>query len=113
RHKLFHEEQLEAQHCCEINEIRHVALSMNLADVNAVIDVALVDHAIKKISPVDLLKLFDALDRVLTGEEHVELRLCAQPLVKAIDNAVDLRTDHATAFFEKGEVFGRNAEPIK
>src|SRR5262245_55906973 len=113
RHKLVHEKQLEAQHRCEINKIRNVALRMEVADVNGPIDVALVDLAIEKISPVDFLKLFDALDRVLTGEEHVELRLIAQPFVKAFDDAVDLRTDQTTAFFDKDEVLGRNVETVK
>jgi hypothetical protein len=47
RHELFHEKQLEAQHRCEINKIRNVALRMEFADANGPIDVALVDLAIK------------------------------------------------------------------
>ncbi|MGC2409008.1 MAG: hypothetical protein WA441_03135 [Methyloceanibacter sp.] len=47
-HELLHEQELEAKHGCKIDEIRHIALGVDLADVNAIIDVALVHDAIEE-----------------------------------------------------------------
>src|SRR5262245_28597676 len=96
RHKLFREKQLEAQHRCEIDKIRNVSLRMEVADVNGPIDVALVDLAIKKISPVGFLKLFDALDRVLTGEEH-DCVVGDAKVIKLLEHLPDIaiELDHA------------------
>ena len=92
--QLLHEKELEAQHGRKVDQIGHVALSVHLADVNAIIDIALIDDAIEKIGPIDFLQPLDSFHRILTVEEYIELRLPLQPLVEAIDNTIDLVAEH-------------------
>jgi hypothetical protein len=111
--QLLQEKELEAQHRRKVDQIGHVALSVQLANVNAIIDIALIDDAIEKIGPIDFLQPLDSFHRVLTAEEYIELRLPLQPLVEAIDNTIDLVAEHVPTLFEESEVVSRDIEAIK
>ena len=70
--------------------------------MNTIIDIALIDDTIEKVDPIHLLQLLDPFHRIPTTEEDIELRLLPQPLVKAIDNTVDLVAEHVSALLEEG-----------
>ena len=78
--------------------------------MNAIIDIALIDDAAEKIGPIYFLQPLDPFHRILTVEEHIELRLLPQPLVESIDNTVDLVAELLSTLLEQAQVIGPNIE---
>ena len=87
--QLFHEQELEAQHGREIDQAREVSLGVDLANVDSIVDISLINDAAEKTSPISFLQPLDPFHGILTAEEHVELGLLRQPLVELVDDAVD------------------------
>jgi len=85
-------------------------LSVDLPNVDAIIDIPLIDDAAEKINPINLLQSFDTFHRVLAAEEHIELRLPPQPFVELVDNSVDFVGEPLSTLLQQAQVIGPNIE---
>jgi hypothetical protein len=64
-------------------------LGVELPNVDAIVDIPLIDDTAEEVGPIDFLQLLDPLNRILTAKEHIELWLLPEPFVESVDNAVD------------------------